>query len=284
MADCRVVLADLLSAAGLRLQNALSLERGEARLEARILAARALGVDRAWLIAHDRETVDEAAQRRLETLIARRATGEPVAYILGEKEFYGRVFKVTPDVLIPRPETELLVDAALARLPQDRPARILDLGTGSGCIAITLALERPDCTVIAVDASSVALETARKNARRLGADVGFLLSDWFASVSGKFDLIVSNPPYVAEADRHLHCSSLTWEPLGALKSGPEGLDAIARIAACAGEHMADGASLCLEHGWDQAVRTRELLAGAGFSDVKTLTDLAGHSRLTLACR
>jgi release factor glutamine methyltransferase len=225
--------AGLLDDATARIASALGLERREARLEAQILISRAIGVNRAWLIAHGQDTPDPAQSAAIEALIARREQGEPVAYILGEKEFYGHLFKVNPEVLIPRPETELLVEAALERLPKDRPARVLDLGTGSGCVAISIALSRPDCEILAADASASAVELAKQNAIQLGAgNVRFLVSDWYSQLpTNSFDMIVSNPPYIASDDPHLSKGDLIHEPPHALASGPEGLDAIRIIVA-----------------------------------------------------
>lgn len=265
-----------------RLEQALGLERGEARLEAQILVARALGVNRAWLVAHDQDTLTPGQADAIEAFIARREQGEPVAYILGEKEFHGRLFQVSPAVLIPRPETELLVQAALERLPREGPARILDLGTGSGCIAITLALERPDCALVAVDASPAALGLAEANARRLGATrCRCLASDWYAGLDATpFDMILANPPYIAAADPHLEQGDLRHEPRSALASGVAGLDDIARIVVRAPAHLAAGGWLLFEHGYDQGPAAREHLCRAGFSRAFTLADWAGHPRVS----
>ncbi len=276
------VIGDLLQSAADRLATALGLDRRASRLEVHILAAQALGVARSWLIGHDPDVLGPAQAAALEALVRRREVGEPVAYILGEREFYGRAFKVSPDVLIPRPETELLVEAALARLPKDRPAKVLDLGTGSGCIALTLALERPDCAVTAIDLSPAALAVARENARRLGARVDFRPSDLYSALDGEaFDLIVSNPPYVAEGDVHLASGDLPWEPRLALASGIDGLDALRRIVARAPAHLTGAGWLCLEHGWDQGAAVRALLGQTGFCRPETLPDLAGRPRVTL---
>jgi release factor glutamine methyltransferase len=264
-----------------RLREALQLDVAEARLEVRILLAHALGVERVWLITHEHDSLPAAALASYESLLARRLAGEPVAYILGEKEFFGRSFRVTPAVLIPRPETELLVELALARLPPGRPLRILDLGTGSGCIAITLALERPDCAVVAVEQSESALEVARGNAVRLGAKLSFHAGDWYQALPAaeeRFDLIVSNPPYVAEHDTHL--AALTHEPTHALAAGADGLDDVRRIVQGAQDHLAAGGWLMFEHGWDQGEACRDLLQQAGFAQVQTGADLAGHGRVT----
>lgn len=269
-----------------RLVAALRLERREARLEAQILMAHALGVERAWLVAHDRDTLSAAQAAAIEALAARRERGEPAAYILGEKEFFGRSFRVTPDVLIPRPDTELLVEAALERMPNDRPLDVLDLGTGSGCVAVTLALERPPARVVAVDASATALAVARDNALRLGAgNVDFVLGNWYSELGvKKLDMIVSNPPYVAAEDPHLGRGDLRFEPRQALSSGADGLDAIRVIVAGAADRLAPGGWLMLEHGCDQGARVSALLARHGFEPVLTLRDLAGLERVSLGRR
>lgn len=279
------VLVDILKSATARLVKALALEPREARLEAQILVAHALGVNRAWLIAHDLDELPMNEVGNLEALFARREKGEPVAYILGEREFYGRLFRVTPDVLIPRPETELLVEAALVRLPPAAPTRVVDIGTGSGCIALTLALERPAWTLTAVDISTAALKIAQENAARLGARVAFVQSDLFSHLEATpFDAIVSNPPYVAEAAPHLGQGDLRFEPASALASGPEGLDTLVRLIPQALGHLRPGGWLMLEHGWDQGDKCRGLMAQSGFMDIQTLTDLAGHPRVSLGRR
>lgn len=270
--------------------------------EVRQLLGHALGRPAVWLIAHDDEVLDEDSLLRFASLVARRKGGEPVAYLLGYREFYGREFAVSPAVLIPRPETEMLVDMALAQevgagataksaalstTPRTTPRtttrapRILDLGTGSGCIAITLALEIPAAQVSAVDASDAALSVARKNAERLEASVHLLRGDWFDSLAGeRFDLIVANPPYVAEADPHLAAGDLCHEPRLALASGADGLDAIRRIVADAPAHLVPGGQLWLEHGYDQADAVRELFAGADWTDIAQHRDLVGIVRVT----
>jgi len=267
-----------------RLREALQLDAAEAKLEARVLLGHALGVNRAWLIAHEHDALAPAALKKYETLLTRRLAGEPVAYILGEKEFFGRGFKVTPDVLIPRPETELLVELALARLPAGRSARILDLGTGTGCIAITLALECPDCEVVATDQSAAALEVAKENAARLGARVEFHAGSWYQALpadAGKFTLIVSNPPYIAQGDAHL--AALAHEPSHALVAGANGLADIRLILQGAKDHLAPAGWLMFEHGWDQAEPCRTLLQQAGFAQMGTEADLAGHGRVSFGC-
>lgn len=265
-----------------RLSQALTLQAAESRQEIRVLLEHALNVDRAWLLTHDDHELEREPADRYEELLARRLKGEPIAYILGRREFYGRPFKVGPSVLIPRPETEILVEAALERLSKDRPARVLDLGTGSGCIALTLALERPLAQVVAVDVSAAALTMARENARRLGAEnTEFILCDWYFGLGvNKFDMIVSNPPYIAAADPHLDAGDLRFEPLQALSSGADGLDAVRVITAYAPKHLQNGGWLLLEHGFDQAEGTLALLDGSRFTAIFTKKDLARTSRVT----
>ena len=273
--------------------------------EARLLLGQVMRQGPAWLIAHDDELLDEDTLLAFAALVARRAGGEPVAYLLGYREFFGRRFAVSPAVLIPRPETELLVELAKARVgagalcvPGNPLARreaesrvcrdhgqvtpsILDLGTGSGCIAITLALELPLSRVTAVDSSGAALQVAAGNAQALGASLRLLRGDWLSGLAGEcFDLIVSNPPYVAAADAHLAQGDLRHEPRQALVGGADGLDAIRHIVAAASSHLAPGGSLMIEHGHDQANAVRGLMGDAGFEDIKAHADLAGILRVT----
>jgi release factor glutamine methyltransferase len=278
----RTCLAALLPLLADRLATTLNFARREARLEAQILAAHALGEERAWLIAHDRDGLSPEQANAIEILVSRRELGEPIAYILGEKEFYGRLFKVTPAVLIPRPETELLVEAALERLPQGQPAKVLDLGTGSGCIAITISLERPNCDVLALDASTAALAVAEANARRLAVgNIQFLVSDWYSRLSTqRFDMILSNPPYIAASDPHLCAGDLRYEPRNALASGPHGLEALQILVGQSPVHLAAGGWLMFEHGYDQADACRDLLIKTGLEQVFTLSDLGGQARVT----
>jgi len=247
--------------------------------ETRALLAHAMNARREWLIAHPGASVDEVQQALFATLTERRARGEPIAYLLGTQEFYGRDFAVNPAVLIPRPETELLVEAALDALRDVRTPHILDLGTGSGCIAITLALERPDARVTAVDRWPTALEVARANADRLGARVSFVESDWFTKVDGRFDAIVANPPYVPAGDPHL--GALRDEPLAALSDHADGLAHLRTIVASASAYLAFDGWLVVEHGYDQGPAVRALFEAARLRDVTTLRDAAGHER---ACR
>jgi release factor glutamine methyltransferase len=261
------------------LAQALGFSRAEALMEARLLLGRVLERDRAWLMAHESDAVASAAAARFDAWVARRAGGEPVAYIVGEREFFGHVFRVAPAVLIPRPETELLVERALARLPVN--GAVLDLGAGSGAVAVSLALARPDAEVVAVDRSSAALAVARENAARLGARVEFLDSDWFSALGGRrFDLIVSNPPYVASGDPHLRRGDVRFEPLSALAAGPDGLDDIRRIVAQARAHLNPGGWLLFEHGFDQADICQALLREADFCQAQSWEDLSGIKRIT----
>jgi len=273
--------ADILAAASLQLAAALGLDRREARLEARVLAAFAWNVAPAWLIAHDTDPLTEGQTAEFEALLTRRLAGEPVAYLVGTREFYGRPFQVSPDVLIPRPDTELLVERTLVRIPPDQAVDVLDLGTGSGCIAITLALERPLARVTAVDRSPAALAIAQRNAGILNARVEFLTSDWFDALAGRrFDLIVSNPPYIAAADPHLARGDVRFEPLTALAAGFDGLDDLRQLITAARAHLRPGGMLLLEHGYDQADTVRTLLATRGFVQVKSWNDLAGIARVS----
>jgi release factor glutamine methyltransferase len=249
--------------------------------EARLLLGQVLSQSTVWLLAHDDDVLEEDALQAFASLVARRAGGEPAAYLLGYREFFGRKFAVSPAVLIPRPETELLVEVALTRVAAGNAARVLDLGTGSGCIAVSLALECPQAEVSAVDSSEAALTVARRNAELLGGHIDFRHSDWFESLAGeRFDVIVANPPYIAAADPHLAEGDLRCEPLAALCSGADGLDALRRIIAAAPAHLTSGGTIWLEHGYDQAAAVRELLAAAGLTDIGQHRDLAGIVRVS----
>lgn len=266
-----------------RHQLAAGLPEPEARAEAALLMMETLKVNRAWLISHAEQALTEAKATQFRAVLNRRLQGEPVAYILGKREFYGITFEVTPAVLIPRPDTETLVDAALARIPAGRPCRVLDLGTGSGAIAIALATHRPQASVTAVDASESALAVAQRNAEHLGTrNVRCMLSDWFGALpEAVFDVIVSNPPYIADGDPHLERGDLRFEPATALASGAQGLDAIRHLVAMAPRHLADRGWLLLEHGHDQAAAVAALMAAHGFEDIGHAADLAGIQRVTL---
>jgi release factor glutamine methyltransferase len=311
-------IGEVLGAAAARLASALRLGAESARIEARSLLAHALERDRTWLAIHGREPLADADRARFEALLARRLAGEPVAYITGRREFFGLDFKVTPAVLIPRPETETLVEAALERIPAAAPCRVLDLGAGSGCVAIAIAAQRPLARVTAVDSSEAALAVARENARRLlgttkensphppfekggraggsivvttplsqrgAGGISFLHSDWFSALEGeRYDAIVANPPYVAEGDPHLAQGDPRFEPRAALAAGADGLDCIRRIVAEAPGHLNEAGWLLFEHGYDQAQACRNLLRAAGLQDMVSLRDLSGMERVSGARR
>ncbi len=283
-----------------RLTAALALDSSDARSEVQHLLQHVLSVPRAWLLAHQEYRLKDTEQTHYDELSFCRVRGEPIAYLLGEREFFGLNFKVTPATLIPRPETELLVELALQRIPAKLPSpgltatlspgargwgggcdfRLLDLGTGSGAIALSIAHSRPDVEVLACDNSAAALEVARENAQRLGiANVAFMHSDWYAALDGqRFNLIVSNPPYVAATDPHLAQGDLRFEPTSALASGDDGLRDTRHIVAHAQSHLEPGGWLLLEHGYDQAAQVRQLLHEAGFSEIFSARDLAGIER------
>ena len=297
------------------LEAALGLNSGTARIEVQMLLQHLLRVSRAWLLAHSGQVLNEAQTVAYRALLQRRLHGEPLAYILGEREFFGLNFRVTPATLIPRPDTELLVELALQRIPSPpaplpvpagdisaasgnkaartgeageggyqagRVFRVLDLGTGSGAIALAIAHARPDIEVTAVDASQEALDVARENTQRLSAgNMCLLRSDWFSALAGeRFDLIVSNPPYIADSDAHLAQGDLRFEPRSALASGADGLGDIRRIIAGAKIHLKAGGWLLLEHGYTQANQVRILLQEAGFVGVFSALDLAGTERVS----
>ncbi len=269
-----------------RIAQALGLSRRDALAEAQLLLARALGIGRASLLAHPELAAEGRRHPRYLEYLERRLAGEPIAYILGEREFYGLVFRVTSDVLIPRPETELLVELALARSPEGEPLRLLDIGTGSGCIAVTLARLRPRASVIATDTSAAALEVARSNAREHGVEsIEFRPGEAFAPVvDERFDVIVSNPPYVAQDDPHLLQGDLRFEPKQALTSGGDGLALTRVLVARAPSHLQTGGWLLLEHGHDQGDAIRALMGAAGLGSVFTERDLAGLPRVSSARR
>jgi len=303
------------------LTAALALDSSTARIEVQCLLQAVLQVNRAYLLTHPEQHLDTEQNARYVALFERRLNGEPIAYILGEREFYGLAFKVTPDTLIPRPETELLVELALQRcgrvaapppgthrpppcggtpspgltatLSRERERgwgrgcafRVLDLGTGSGAIALAIAHARPAAEVMACDASLVALEVARENAQRLGiANASFVQSDWFEALEAqRFDLIVSNPPYIAAGDPHLQQGDVRFEPPSALASGDDGLRDIRQIVARASRYLQPGGWLLLEHGYTQAAQVREFLRQAGFGEIFSATDLAGIERVSGGC-
>lgn len=253
------------------------------RVDAEWLLAHSLQTPRSWLFAHSGDAVPAEAAVRFAALLARRQAGEPVAYLTGSQGFWTLDLAVSPATLVPRPETELLVERALARIPVNSASHVADLGTGSGAIALAIAKERPHTAVIATDASAAALEVARGNAARNGiTNVEFREGDWLAPLAGEtFDLIASNPPYIAEGDPHLDQGDLRFEPPTALSSGEDGLDAIRSIVRDAPARLAPGGWLLLEHGWDQGALVRALLEAAGFIDVETARDLEGRDRISL---
>lgn len=248
----------------------------------RALLAHAMGAARERLIAHPEAPVPAAALARFRQLAARRGAGVPMAYLLEEQEFYGHRLRVTPAVLIPRPETEILVERALEAMGQASSGRALDLGTGSGAIAIALAAARPGWTVFASDCCLDALSVAQDNARRVGVAVHWLAGRWLAPVGAAFEVIVSNPPYVAGADPHLE--QLACEPRGALTDGADGLSALREIIAAAMRHLRPGGRLLVEHGYDQGPATRRLMQDSGFADVRTFFDLEGRERVCSGAR
>jgi release factor glutamine methyltransferase len=251
--------------------------------DAELLLAHALGCPRTWLLAHGDDDITAEDAARFESLAERRAAGEPVAYIVGTRGFWTLELAVTPATLVPRPETELLVELALARIPAGVGTRAADLGTGSGAIALAIAKERPRARVVATDASVDALDVARENARCNGiGNVEFRQGDWYAPLVGEaFDLIASNPPYIALGDPHLEEGDLRFEPPAALSSGIDGLDAIRSIVRDAPAHLREGGWLLLEHGWEQGEAVSTLLRDAGFVDVATERDLEQRDRVTL---
>ena len=250
-----------------------------APLENRILLGHALGLTRVGLITGSERIVTPEEARAIEALVARRLAGEPIAYIVGKREFYGLDFAVNDAVLIPRPDTELLVELALERLPLK--GRMLDMGTGSGAIAVAVAHSRPDADVTALDASPAALVVARANAAANRARVRFVHSDWYAAVGAEtFELIVSNPPYIASGDVHLAQGDLRFEPVDALTDHADGLSDLNIIIAGAAAHLVAGGQLLLEHGYDQAQAVRDLLAGYGYSQVQSWCDLSGIERVS----
>ncbi len=252
------------------------------RLDARLLLQYATGCTHTDLLARPKTPVIEPAYAQFVEWVKRRAAGEPLAYLVGEAEFRGRVFQVSPAVLIPRPETEVLIELALEKLAPLTAPRILDLGTGSGIVAISLALERPDATVTAIDLSADALAIARNNAGRLGAPIEFRQGDWFGPLAGVyFDLIVSNPPYVAEGDPHLALNGLPFEPQMALTDGADGLTCIRQVVAEAPGYLKSGGWLLFEHGYDQGEASRNLLTDAAFKSASTFTDLSGIDRVSV---
>ena len=255
-------------------------------IEARILLAHVVERDRAWLAAHGDAELTAQQAKTFDALARRRHGGEPVAYLTGRREFYGLDLEITPDVLIPRPETELLVELALMRIGKAETTRVLDLGSGCGAVALAIASQRPAARVLGAEVSPAAVALARRNAERLQVpNTEFIESDWFESVPrGEFAVIAANPPYVAEGDSHLREGDLRFEPAGALRGGADGLRAIRAIAANASGFLASPGWLLFEHGHDQADAVQALLRDAGFADVGSRRDLAGIPRVTFGRR
>jgi len=255
----------------------------EAMLEAQLLLQHVLNVNRAWLIAHENDALTSDQYVVFEALMQRRLNGEPIAYLLGERDFFGLTLKVTPDTLIPRPDTETLVEAALAKIPKDQSFKILDLGTGTGAIALAIAKNRPHTQVTAVDFSENALKIAQENAQKLNIqNVIFLQSDWFdALAQQRFDVIMSNPPYIEENDAHLTQGDLRFEPKSALTSGADGLEDIRKIILNSLVFLKPQGWLMLEHGYNQAQAVQHLMADEGLIAVATIQDLGGNDRVTI---
>jgi release factor glutamine methyltransferase len=266
-----------------RIIEQLSLEANEAKFEAQLLLQNALNVNRAWLIAHESDALQDNVKTSFESLLARRLLGEPIAYIFGYREFFGLNLIVSPDTLIPRPDTETLVEAALNRIPTDVRYSVLDLGTGTGAVALAIAKHRPEAQVMAIDASSTALDIAKRNATQLAlTNIDLRLSNWFSALEGeRFHLIVSNPPYIEQHDTHLTQGDLRFEPISALASGADGLDDIREIIDNCLLHMQPQGWLMLEHGYNQAHLVTDLMAQAGLVAIETIQDFGGNNRVTI---
>jgi len=257
----------------------------DAALEADLLLAHVLEVERAWLFANRGQGVSASRQHAFRELVERRSGGEPVAYLVGEREFWSLPLKVTPDVLIPRPETELLVETALEFIPSGATWRVADLGTGSGAIALAIACERPSCEVHASELSEAALAVAAHNIAAIAPGrVQLHRGSWLDPLQGRFRVIVANPPYVASGDPHLAEGDCRFEPLAALTPGPDGVAAIRQIARDALPRLEPGGLLAFEHGFDQGEEARRLLRELGYTQVHTRKDLAGHDRVTAGCK
>lgn len=269
-----------------RARASLASTSGTARLDAEILLAQVLGWSRARLLAHPAASLDSRSARRFEALLERRRAGEPIAYLTGHREFWSLDLLVTPDTLVPRPETEVLVEAVLGIVSADRSATIADIGTGAGAIALAIARERPRTPVLGSDLSRAAVGVARENAVRLGiGNASFVVADACTALApGSWSVIVSNPPYVADDDPHLTRGGVRFEPREALAAGPRGLDRLEALAREAPARLASGGWLVLEHGRGQGSAVRALLSRAGLGAIDTIRDLAGHERATLGRR
>ena len=255
------------------------------RLEAEILLCKTLGVNRAWLYANPEQIPASKQITRFLDLVGRRKNGEPIAYLTGYREFWSLPLKVTADVLIPRPETELLVETSLAFIPEDATWRIADLGTGSGAIALAIASERPLCEIHATEFNEAALSVAQENGRAIAPGrVSFHLGSWLTPLEGKFQLLVSNPPYIAADDPHLQRGDCRFEPSEALTPGLDGMTAIRHIAGESLHYLEHGGMLAFEHGYDQGAESRQILTELGYSDVDTQKDLEQRERVTSGIR
>ena len=265
-----------------QLVHTIGLDHAEANLEANLLLQYVLHVNRAWVITHDRDVLNADQQAEFQLLLKRRLDGEPIAYIVGFREFYGLQLKVSPVTLIPRPDTETLVDAASEKIPLDKVSHILDLGTGTGAVALAIAKHRNNCEVTAVDLSTDALSVTLENAQSLKLNnLRLIESNWFSELQGEgFDLIVSNPPYIAQDDEHLKQGDLRFEPISALASGVDGLDDIRKIVQDAPDYLKTNGWLMLEHGFDQAESVATLLKARGFNQIAHAKDIAGRLRVT----
>jgi len=253
------------------------------RLDGELLLCHSLGKTRSFLMARPEHQPEPGQLERFKTLLQRRQQGEPVAHLTGEREFWSLPLRVTPATLIPRPETEHLVEQALERMPADQHLQIADLGTGSGAIAIAIAHERPRCQITAIDCSPDALQVARENARRHNLDnITFMHGDWLHGITSPFDIIVANPPYIRHGDPHLQQDGLTFEPLAALVAGDDGLTAIRTIVKQAGKHLKHGGWLMLEHGYDQQAAVIVILQQSGFTVINGTRDLDGNDRIVEA--
>ena len=277
---------DILRNHSRQLEGELNIDSSSARIEVQCLLQAVLQVNRAWLLSHPEQSLDAAQHAQYMALLVRRLAGEPIAYLLEEREFYGLAFKVSPATLIPRPETELLVELALQRIPQQGNCRVLDLGTGSGAIALSIAHARPNAEIIAVDASHDALKVALHNTHTHHlANVRLLVSDWFGALQGEsFDVIISNPPYIAAGDVHLAQGDVRFEPRDALISGADGLDDIRLICTQAKAHLYPKGWLIFEHGYDQAAQACALLQQAGFAEIFSARDLSEIERVSGGAR
>lgn len=251
------------------------------RLDAEILLAHCLGKNRSWLMTWPENTPHEAQLQQFQQLLQQRLQGRPIAHLTGEREFWSLPLKVTADTLIPRPDTELMVEQILLHYPTEPAIQLLDLGTGSGAIALALAHERPGWQITASDRSDAALQVAQHNAQRLGLNIKLQHSDWFSALSGQsFDVIASNPPYIPQADPHLLQGDVRFEPPGALASGKDGLDAIRHICATAPEFLNPGGQLFIEHGYDQMAKVHAIFSKNHFHSIQQHQDMAGNPRLT----